>query len=79
MIIRDFPLNINDFDKMIIEEQPEHLILIPQLLDVLNKSELLKNKDLSNIKTAGCGGLGITAQFEKNVNKFLKNITLMPF
>lgn len=73
MIIREFPLNINDFDKMIIEEHPDHLILIPQLLDVLDKSELLKNKDLSNIKTAGCGGLGITEQFEKNVSKFFKD------
>lgn len=79
MIIRDFPLNINDFDKMIIEEQPEHLILIPQLLDVLDKSELLKNKDLSNIKTAGCGGLGITAQFEENVNKFFKEHNINAF
>lgn len=69
-IVRNFPLNINDFDKMVLAERPQHLMLIPQLLDVLEKSELLKNEDLSYIKTSGCGGLAITSQFEERVSKF---------
>lgn len=69
-IIRNFPLNINDFDKMVLAEKPEHLMLIPQLLDVLEKSELLKEEDLSYFKTSGCGGLAITSQFEGRVQKF---------
>lgn len=71
-LIRNFPMNINDFDKMILEEKPEHLILIPQLLDVLEKSELLKNEDLSYFKSSGCGGISITSQFEERVKDFYK-------
>lgn len=71
-IIRSFPLNINDFDKMVYDEKPNHLMLIPQLLDVLEQSELLNDKDLQYIKTVGCGGLAITNQFEERVNKFLE-------
>lgn len=72
-IIRQFPLNILDFDKMFDEEKPEHLLLIPQLLDVLEQSELLKGKDLSYVKTSGCGGMAITGQFEERVNEFHKS------
>lgn len=72
-IIRQFPLNILDFDKMFDKEKPEHLLLIPQLLDVLEQSELLKDKDLSYVKTSGCGGMAITGQFEERVNEFHKS------
>lgn len=71
-IIRSFPLNINEFDEMVYDTNPNHLMLIPQLLDVLDKSEFLKDKDLSYIKTAGCGGLAISNQFEERVNEFFK-------
>lgn len=71
-ILRSFPLNMEDFDKMVLDEQPEHLMLIPQLIDVLENSELLRKKDLSFIKTCGCGGIGITSQFERRVNSFFK-------
>jgi long-chain acyl-CoA synthetase len=54
-------------------------MLIPQLLDVLEKSELLKNVDLSYIKTVGCGGLAITEQFEKRVNDFFINHNMDTF
>lgn len=70
-ILRQFPLNINEFDQMLLAEKPQHLMLIPQLLDVLEKSELVTNEDLTYIKTVGCGGLGITGQFEERVDKFL--------
>lgn len=71
-ILRVFPLNIEEFDQMILREKPQHLMLIPQLLDVLEKSELVKDSDLSFIKTAGCGGLGITSQFEEKVDSFFQ-------
>lgn len=72
-VIRPFPTDINDFDKIVYESKTEHLMLIPQLLDVLEKSELLKNEDLSYIKTVGCGGLAITSSFEERVNKFFED------
>lgn len=71
-ILRFFPENMSDFDQMVLQEQPEHLMLIPQLLDVLENSMALENKDLSYIKTCGCGGLSITGQFEARVNAFFK-------
>lgn len=71
-ILRAFPLNIEEFDQMILREKPQHLMLIPQLLDVLEKSELVKESDLSFIKTAGCGGIGITSQFEEKVASFFQ-------
>ncbi|MBQ8823499.1 MAG: AMP-binding protein [Lachnospiraceae bacterium] len=71
-ILRQFPLNMDEFDQMIMQVKPQHLMLIPQLLDVLEKSELIKEKDLAFIKTVGCGGLGITRQFEERVEQFLK-------
>lgn len=69
-IIRAFPMNIQDFDKIVYNERTNHLMLIPQLLDVMEQSPLFNNSDLSHIKTVGCGGLGITEQFENRVNEF---------
>ena len=71
-VIRPFPMDINDFDKIVYESKTDHLMLIPQLLDVLEKSDLLKDEDLSYIKTVGCGGLAITNSFEERVNEFFK-------
>lgn len=78
-LLREFPVNLNDFDKMILENKPNHIVMIPQLLDVLERSELLKEEDLSFIKTAGCGGLGITSQFEERVHHFFRRHNLNTF
>jgi len=78
-IIRPFPININDFDKIVFEEKSDHMMLIPQLLDVMEKSNLFKKGDLENIKTVGCGGLAITPQFEERVNTFFKNHNINTF
>lgn len=78
-ILREFPLNIETFDQMIVKEKPQHLMLIPQLLDVLEKSDLIRNEDLSFIKTAGCGGLGITSQFEEKVASFFEKHGIKTF
>lgn len=69
-IIRYFPLNINEFDQMVHNEKSNHLMLIPQLLDVLEKSDLINNNSLNYIKTVGCGGLAVTNEFEKRVSDF---------
>ena len=71
MLLRQFPIDITSFDRLVLDDKPNHLILIPQLLDILEHSKLLKNKDLSFITTAGCGGLALTVQFEKRVNHFM--------
>lgn len=70
MLLRQFPLDLSDFDRMIIDNRPNHLVLIPQIFDVLESSQLLYEEDLSYIKTAGCGGLALTAQFEERINSF---------
>lgn len=72
MLLRQFPVEITDFDKMILVDKPNHLIMIPQLLDVMEESELLAGKDLSFIRTAGCGGLSITSHFEERVAEFFE-------
>lgn len=78
-LLRNFPLNVNDFPEMIIKDKPNHIIMIPQLVDALEQSELLKNEDLSYIKTAGCGGLAISAQFEERINKWYKEHNIDTF
>ncbi len=78
-VIRHFPVNISDFDRMVLDEKPNHLILIPQLLDVLEKSDLFAGKDLSFIKSVGCGGLSITDGFEQRVDRFFKRYDLPLF
>lgn len=78
-VIRPFPMDINDFDKIVYESKTEHLMLIPQLLDVLEKSSLLQDEDLSYIKTVGCGGLAITNSFEERVTKFFEKHNIDSF
>lgn len=78
-VIRQFPMDITRFDKILIEEKAEHLLLIPQLLDVLEQSKLLETKDLSFVKTVGCGGLSITSQFEKRVYVFFEQHNIDTF
>ena len=78
-VIRYFPMDISEFDKMVYNEKSNHLMLIPQLIDVLDKSELLKDTDLSYIKTAGCGGLAITNNFEERVNEFFNKHNIDTF
>jgi long-chain acyl-CoA synthetase len=75
-ILRIFPVNIDEFDKLVVKEKPNHLMIIPQLLDVLEKSELFKNEDTSYIKSIGCGGMSITSSFEKRAQKLFNKQNL---
>lgn len=72
MLIRPFPEDITAFDRIILEAKPEHMMLIPQLLDVLEASPLMAGADLCYVKSVGCGGLGITCQFEERAYRFFK-------
>lgn len=78
-LLRMFPENLKHFDQMILGDKPHHLIMIPQLLDAIEDSELLDGQDLSHVKTAGCGGLSMTAQFEERVSAFYKKLNISCF
>ena len=78
-VLRQFPIDISKFDELIIAEKIHHLVLIPQLFDVLEKSELMKTQDLGYVKTAGCGGLSLTRQFEERLNQFYKEHNIKAF
>ncbi len=79
MLLRQFPLEIREFADMVAADRPNHLILIPQLLDVLETSEKMRDMDLGFIKTAGCGGLALTKQFEERITLFNKKHNIKTF
>ncbi len=74
-VIRLFP-KFEDFAQLVLDTKSNHLILVPMLLDALEKSHTFDNQDLSFIKTAGCGGMPITKEFEVRVNKFFEKYNL---
>lgn len=78
-VLRNFRESILEFPQILMTERPNHLLLIPQIFDVMEHSALLKDQDLSFIMTAGCGGAGITAQFEERVNAFFKQHNIYTF
>lgn len=78
-IIRTFPLDFCEIDKLLLEGKSNHLTLIPQIIDAINQSELFRSTDLRYIKTIGCGGLGITPDFEKRAEDFFSRNGLSVF
>ena len=78
-VLRNFRESILEFPDVLITEKPNHLILIPQIFDIMEQSELLKDVDLSFIVHAGCGGIAITAQFEERINAFFKEHNIDTF
>ena len=60
------------FDSYILKHRPNHIMGVPSYLDNLTKSEKLKDKDLSFIKTAIVGGDKLVISSEKRINEFLK-------
>lgn len=71
-VLKNFKESIAEFPEILLSDKPNHLMLIPQMFDVMEHSELLKDQDLSFISSAGCGGMSITAEFEERVNRFFK-------
>lgn len=64
--------NFTNIDEIIWNYKPNHLLLVPPLLEIIISSPLLKNKDLSFIKTIGCGGAGMTSELEKKATEFFE-------
>lgn len=78
-VIRNFKKDLSELSEIVIQEKPNHLMLIPQMFDVMEHSELLKNQDLSFVVHAGCGGMAITPPFEERVNAFFKQHNIDTF
>lgn len=78
-ILRNFRRSIEEFPEILLKEKPNHLLLIPQVFDVMERSEFLKGQDLSFILHAGCGGINITRQFEDRVNSFFASHNIETF
>lgn len=64
--------NFTNIDEIIWNYKPNHLLLVPPLLEIIINSPLLQNKDLSFVKTVGCGGAGMTSELEKKAIEFFK-------
>lgn len=79
MLIQSFPENTSEFDQIIVNTKPHHMMLIPQLLDALENSLLIKDEDFGYVKSVGCGGLGITKQFEDRVAAFFEKHNMSCF
>lgn len=74
-ILRSFPAS-DEFDKLIVREKPNHIIVLPVLLDYLEESTLLDAEDLSFIKSIGVGGTSITNEFEQRANAFFQKYNM---
>lgn len=57
-------------DKLLYKYKPNHIASIPSYWAAIVKSRKLK--DMSWLKTAAAGGSGMTVEFEKELNAFLK-------
>lgn len=69
LVLEPFP-NIEHMDEILLKTKPSHMPLIASCLDSLFNSELLSEKSLSFMKTLGCGGEGITPEFEERASEF---------
>ena len=59
-------------DEIIYRHKPAHTPLITSCVTNLINSELLKNEDMSYIKSMGTGGEGMTEEFEMAAKEFFK-------
>lgn len=69
-VLRSMP-EPQEFAKLFMEEKPNHLCLVPALIDLLIYSGIKKEDIKEFVKTAGVGGESITPQFEERAEKFL--------
>lgn len=79
MLLRALSMDMSNFDRMVLNDKPNHLMLIPQLLDFLDQSPLIHDQDLSFIRSAGCGGMAITPQFEDRAKLFFQKHNINAF
>ncbi len=78
-VLRNFMGDVMEFPRLLMEVRPNHLMLIPQMFDTMEHSELLIDQDLSFVVHAGCGGMAITPQFEERVNTFFEQHNIDTF
>ena len=79
MMLRFMPMDMSNFDHIILDNHPNHLMLIPQLLDQVEHSPLIAGQDLSFIRSVGCGGMAITLPFEERVAAFFEKHNIDAF
>lgn len=79
ILLRALPMDMSNFDSIVLNDKPNHLMLIPQLLDYLDQSPLIQDRDLSFIRTVGCGGMAITPQFEDRAKLFFRKHNINTF
>lgn len=65
-------VDLDKIDELIWKHKPNHLLMVPPLLEAIINSPLLKDKDLSFVKSIGCGGTGMTEALETKVLQFFK-------
>ena len=70
IIIPKFDISI--FSKIMMEYKPNHITGVPRYWEEFMKFISDKRIDLSFIKSAGCGGDGMNAVLEEEINNFLK-------
>lgn len=69
LILEPIP-DIEHMDDVLLRTKPSHMPLIASCLDMLFNSEKLPNGSLSFMKSLGCGGEGMTIEFEEKANQF---------
>lgn len=62
----------NSFDEYLLKYKPNHTLGVPKYWEILTKSQKLKNKDLSFLLSAGCGGDHLPEDTEQKILNFLK-------
>lgn len=62
-----------EFSKHILKHKPNHFMGVPNHLEIISESPLMKGKDLSFVLTAAAGGDSTTLEQEKRINEFLKS------
>ena len=70
---------LGQIDAVILHNKPHHIPLAPMILDILMNSSLLKDKDLSFLRTLGCGGMPMTIEFEHKAYEFFKAHNIQTF
>ena len=71
--------DVDKMDEIIYRHKPAHTPLITSCVTNLINSELLKNEDMSYIKSMGTGGEGMTEEFEMAAKEFFKKHNINTF
>lgn len=78
-VLKNFVSGVDDLPGILINDRPNHMVLIPQFFDVIEQSEILKNQDMSFIISVGFGGTSITPRFEERVQAFFNAHNIKAF